>query len=203
MNKKKTVIVLLMILIFSVLPVKVEAANKAKLNKTEVTTYVGSSVFLKINGTSKKVKWSMSNRNIAVIEKNGKVTAKKSGKATLTATIGKKSYKCNIIVKNPHLNSTKKTLTVGKTYQLKITGTDASKWISSKKSIAKVDKNGKVTAKKVGKSTITCKGKDGKTYKCIITVKARSHVHEYTQAIVAPTCTGTGYTEHICNTCNY
>lgn len=77
MNKKKTVIVLLMILIFSVLPVKVEAANKAKLNKTEVTTYVGSSVFLKINGTSKKVKWSTSNRNIAVIDKNGKVTAKK------------------------------------------------------------------------------------------------------------------------------
>ena len=74
-------------------------------------------------------------------------------------------------VKKPHLNSTKKTLYKGKSYTLKITGTKAVSWKSSNKSVAIVNKKGKVTAKKAGKATITCKGKNGKSYKCRITVK--------------------------------
>lgn len=47
----------------------------------------------------KKVKWSSSNRMVAVVSKKGKVTGKKAGKATITAKIGKKKYKCKVVVK--------------------------------------------------------------------------------------------------------
>lgn len=70
------------------------------------------------------------------------------------------------------INKTKKTLKVGQTYQLKITGTKKTvKWKSSKKSVASVSSKGKVTAKKVGKTNITATV-GGKTLKCKITVKA-------------------------------
>lgn len=45
------------------------------------------------------------------------------------------------------------------------------KWKSSKKSVATVDSKGVVTAKKKGKATITCTLKNGKQYKCTVTVK--------------------------------
>ena len=51
------------------------------------------------------------------------------------------------------------------TEQLKIVGLsnkDDVKWESSNDKIVKVDKNGKVTAKKIGKTSITVKTKDGK-----------------------------------------
>lgn len=80
----------------------------------------------------------------------------------------------NVIIKlNPKVNVTKKTLTVGKSFTLKMVGTKAKSWTSSKKSVATVSSKGKVTAKKAGTTTITCKGTDGKTYKCKITVKAK------------------------------
>lgn len=69
------------------------------------------------------------------------------------------------------LNKTKKTLYVGDTYKLKITGTNKKvKWSTTDKSIATVNANGKVKAKKKG--TVTIKAKVGeKTYKCKIKVK--------------------------------
>lgn len=70
------------------------------------------------------------------------------------------------------LNVTKKTLTVGKTLQLKILGTTKKvTWSSSKKSVATVSKSGKVTAKVAGTATITAKV-DNKKYTCKVTVKA-------------------------------
>ena len=70
------------------------------------------------------------------------------------------------------LNKTKKTLKVGQTYQLKVSGTKKTvKWKSSKKSVASVSSKGKVKAKKVGKTNITATVA-GKTLKCKITVKA-------------------------------
>lgn len=48
-------------------------------------------------------------------------------------------------------------------------------WASSNNKVAKVSKNGKVTAVGAGKATITATHKDtGKTLKCVVTVKAKS-----------------------------
>ncbi|WP_310603429.1 Ig-like domain-containing protein [Anaerosporobacter sp.] len=71
------------------------------------------------------------------------------------------------------LNKTKVSLTVGKTEQLKLSGTKkAVTWSSSKKTVATVSKTGKVTAKAAGTATITAKS-NGKKYTCKVTVTAK------------------------------
>ena len=69
------------------------------------------------------------------------------------------------------LNKTKLTLTVGKSYKLKLKNNKKKiKWSSSKKKVATVSKKGKVKAKKAGTARITAKvGK--KKYVCKVTVK--------------------------------
>lgn len=171
--KKILVMFLAVILITGMLPMQGEAAA-VKLNKTKMTIYVGSSKTLKVKGASGKVKWSSNKKSVATVNQNGKVTAKKAGKATITAKVNKKTYQCKVTVKNPYLNSKSLTLSKGKTYQLKITGTSAESWSSNDESVASVSSKGKVTAKNAGKATITCKGKNGKAYKCKVTVEENS-----------------------------
>ncbi len=100
-TKKILAVVLVFVLSLSLLPaVSVSAApKKVKLNKTKATIYVGETVTLKLKNNKKKVKWSTSNKKVASVTKKGKVTGKKEGKATITAKVGKKKYKCNMIVK--------------------------------------------------------------------------------------------------------
>ena len=67
----------------------------------------------------------------------------------------------------------KPTLTLKATVKTEDGGTAAVTWKSSNTKIAKVDKNGKVTALKAGKVTITCTAKDGSgaSASCEISVK--------------------------------
>lgn len=55
----------------------------------------------------------------------------------------------------------KVSLKVGETATLKVNGAKVTKWTSSNKSVATVNKKGKVTGKKVGTATITAKTKKG------------------------------------------
>ena len=70
------------------------------------------------------------------------------------------------------LNKKSLTLATKDSYALKLTGAKGVSWASKNKAIATVNKSGKVTAKKAGKTTITAIYK-GKTYKCAVVVKAR------------------------------
>lgn len=80
-----------------------DAATKIKLNKTKLTLHVGyayeETYQLKITGTNKKAKWSTSNKNIAAVSQKGKVTAKRIGKAVITAKVINKELKCSVTVK--------------------------------------------------------------------------------------------------------
>lgn len=72
------------------------------------------------------------------------------------------------------LNKSSVTLSVGKTVQLKVTGTKKEvKWSSSKKSVATVSVKGKVKAKKAGNAKITAKVA-GKKLVCKICVKSKA-----------------------------
>ena len=92
-----------------------------------------------------------------------------SGKIVNFMVSGTK-YQCEIKAKSPYLNKTKLKISKGQSYSLKLVGTTAKTWKSSNKAVATVSNKGKVTAKKPGTSTITCIGKNGKSYKCKITV---------------------------------
>ena len=75
------------------------------------------------------------------------------------------------------LNAKSKTLTVGKSFQLKVKSvkpTKASKAVtykSSNKKVATVSSKGKITAKKAGTATITVTMKSGAKATCKVTVK--------------------------------
>ncbi len=74
------------------------------------------------------------------------------------------------------LNLVKLVINVGNTSKIKIKGIASGKkvkWTSSKPSVASVNKKGKVTANKAGKTTIKAKISN-KTLKCNITVKEAS-----------------------------
>lgn len=78
--------------------VAVAEAATVKLNKKSLSLEVGKTYTLKVSGTKKKVTWSTSDKKIATVNKSGKVTAKKAGKATITATVDKKKYTCKVTV---------------------------------------------------------------------------------------------------------
>lgn len=90
--------ILLLAMLFSVMAGAQKAEAAVKLNKTKATLAVNEILQLKLTGTSKKVKWSSSNKSVASVT-GGKVKAKKEGEATITAKVGKKSYRCKITVK--------------------------------------------------------------------------------------------------------
>lgn len=64
----------------------VSAAKRRTLNVKNVTLTTGTSKQLKVSGIKAgKVKWSSSRKSVASVGRKGKVTAKKPGKATITA----------------------------------------------------------------------------------------------------------------------
>ena len=183
--------------------------NKITLNKTTASVTKGKTLQLIAtvtpgNATKKEVKWSTSNKNVAMVSTSGLVTAKSAGTATITCTAqdgsGVKAT-CKITVKNPvvkvtkvTLNKTTATLAPKETLTLKatVTPTNATNkavtWKSSNTKIATVSSSGKVTAKAAGTVTITCRAKDGSGKKatCKITVYTNTEAYVariYTKAL--------------------
>ena len=81
------------------------AAASPKLNKKAVTVTIGNTAELFVKNTTKTVKWSSSNKAVAKVDADGEVTAKKAGKAKITAKVGKKKYKCNVTVPKQYISS--------------------------------------------------------------------------------------------------
>ena len=109
MKKKAKIIsmILVMACIFTmVLPSNVEAAT-IKICKKSKTMYVGDSYTLYVVGTSEKAKWSSSNKKVATVSSKGKIKAKKVGKCTIKAKVGKKTYSCKLTVKKAGKTLTK------------------------------------------------------------------------------------------------
>lgn len=136
------------------------------------------------NAQNKRVTWKTSNKNIATVDSNGKVTIKGKGNVRITATSvdsPRVSDSCNIKVvqrvTKTKLNKTSISLKKKKTYKLKVTCTPTNAnqksvtWKSYDKKIAKVDKNGKVTALKSGKTTVRATANDGSKKYANCTVK--------------------------------
>jgi hypothetical protein len=96
---------LVLSMLITLFPTTAEAATKPKLNKTKTTIFVGQTTRLKVTNSSSSVTWKSSSKKIATVSKSGTVTGKKVGTCTITATIGKKSVKCKVIVRNQFPNT--------------------------------------------------------------------------------------------------
>lgn len=149
-----------------------ETTVSAKAAKS--TIYVGATtkVTATVNYGKGTTTYASSKKSVATVDKNGKVTAKKAGTATITVTNNGKKATVKITVKAPKLNKTKVTLKVKKTFTIKITGKNGKQTFKSdKKKIATVNSKGKVTAKKKGSATITVTTNGGVKLKLKVTVK--------------------------------
>lgn len=163
------------------------AVTKVTLNRTSMTLEKGKSGTLSAaitpsNATNKAITWKSSKTSVASVDKNGKVSAKAGGTATITAVSanGKTASTKITVTQNPskvQLNISKKTLGVKEKYTLKtklVPSNAANKkftWTSSNKKVVTVDSKGKLTAKKIGSAVITVKTSNGKKATCKITVK--------------------------------
>ncbi len=134
-------------------------------------------------GTAKtEVKWKPKNSGVAIV-KNNVVIPKKGGLTKLTAKTsrGDKEAVIYIQVMDPVkpkqiIGLTKKTMGIGSQWQFEYALEPSNArtrvtYSSSKSTVASVDDNGLVTAKKNGSATITAKTHNGKKLKCKITVK--------------------------------
>lgn len=112
--------------------ITVNAADKPyiMLDKAKLSLYKSKSYTLKkiISDRTKNAVWSSSNSKVATVDKNGKVTAKSKGVATITAKVNGYSATCKVTVIQPvkanKIISTAKSL-VGKDAGK---GCDIMKW---------------------------------------------------------------------------
>ena len=138
------------------------------------------------DATNKALTWKSSDETVATVDATGKVTGKKIGTATITATAqdgSGVSGSCTVTVlstvKKVTVEPANLTLGQNKSYTLKATvevfgsGTDTGvTWTSSDTTIATVDATGKVTATdKIGTVTITATSKADPAKKGTCTVK--------------------------------
>lgn len=78
------------------------AAPSLKISKKNAAITVGKKITLKVKsgGKTVKAKWKSSNNKVATVSNKGVVRGKKAGRAKITATVGKKTIKCAIAVKD-------------------------------------------------------------------------------------------------------
>ena len=105
-------ILLVLVLTLGFSPVtNVEAKAAPRLNYKKVTLVQGKKKRLKVRNLSRrrKVKWYSTKKSVATVNRKGVVKAKKKGKAYIVAKVGKKKYRCKVIVKKKVTKKKKKS----------------------------------------------------------------------------------------------
>ena len=171
------------------IPVTEVRLSESTVGIVEGSTYKLTATVLPENTTdSKSVSWSSSNSEVATVDANGTVTAKRAGTVVITATsTNGKTAGCTVTVSRKEipiteisLDKSSATLTEGETTTLVATVLPENttygksvKWSSSNVAVATVDLMGKVTAKSAGTAIITATSENGKTASCTVTVNKK------------------------------
>ena len=180
-----------------VLVVVGEKVKKITLNKTSVTlnrgaknrTFQLKKAIKNKNATYKGVSWYSSNKNVATVNSNGKVTIKHRGKVVITVKAkdgSKKSAKCKVTVRQlvTKLSYNKKTQKAevykNKTIKFAVTVAPSNAnnkgltYSSSNKKVATVNSKGVIKGIKAGTVTITAKADDSNKKVVKIKVKVKN-----------------------------
>ena len=171
------------------IPITEISLDKSSATLTEGETTTLTATVLPENTTdSKNVSWRSSNSEVATVDANGTVTAKRAGTVVITATsTNGKTAGCTVTVSRKEipiteisLDKSSATLTEGETTTLVATVLPENttygksvKWSSSNVAVATVDLMGKVTAKSAGTAIITATSENGKTASCTVTVNKK------------------------------
>ena len=181
----------------SVLVIVGEKVKKITLNKTSVTLNRGAKnrgfqlkkAIKNKNATYKCVNWYSSNKNVATVDSNGKVTLKHRGKVVITVKArdgSNKSAKCKVTVRQlvTKLSYNKKTRKVevykNKTIKFAVTVAPSNAnnkgltYSSSNKKVATVNSKGVIKGIKAGTVTITAKANDSNKKVVKIKVKVKN-----------------------------
>ena len=142
------------------------------------------------NATNRNITFSSGDEDVAIVDKNGVVTAIAAGTTGITATSedGEFSKTCTVTVTAPvvevsgvSLDENELELTVGeeKTLTAVVEPENATNkkvsWSSDNEAAATVDENGKVTAVAAGEAMITVTTEDGSyTDECLVTVQTQT-----------------------------
>lgn len=151
------------------------AKTEITLNKNNISLEHGESIRLSaITSNHSEVTWKSQKKSIAQVDEHGMVTGVKPGETSITATSDGTCISCKVKVKTPTIRLSLASATLYRKERKKLTAVVSSGitpvWKSSKKSVAIVDSNGRITAIKHGTAEISATV-DGVTSKCILTVK--------------------------------
>ena len=156
------IMVLLAVVLFNIVEVNAESFN-VKSSRT-ISSYEGQTIQLILKTKKSKIKWSSSDINVAVVNRNGKVKLKNAGEVWIRAAYKGKSYKRKINVEKPYILYEKNRLDVGEQVACKLIGAEVIDWKSSNTEIATVNENGVVTAQRTGTVTISAYTGTGHAY---------------------------------------
>ncbi len=173
--------------VFCTLTVK-QVATGIKFDVSDLKLKTGEAYTIKTTlapagSTDNGLVWESSDTKVAIVDDNGKVTAKSSGSAIIMAKTeaGGTAY-CKVTVtqgvKGLVLNFAEKTIYKGEKFELvvSVSPTTASElavtWKSSNTKVATISDKGVVSGLIGGVSVITCTTKDGGySATCVVTVK--------------------------------
>lgn len=145
------------------------------LTKYSKTMKIGDEYYLTaITSTGKKPKFSSSDSTVASVNTYGKITAKKAGNAMITAKIANGEASCRVTVEKTVITLSQKSISLENGYTARLKAETSTghpvTYKSVRSSIASVDENGVITAKKPGETTITVTA-DKTSQTCKVTVK--------------------------------
>lgn len=172
--------------------------NNSTLSLTTGQNFTLQAMLSPSNATNKEVTWESSDAGVAAVSKDGVVSAKKAGKATIVAKAADESGKyasCVVTVTEEKkevtgvtLNKSSLNLGVGGSEVLSATvlPADATNkqvtWLSSTPSVATVSQSGVVTGVKEGTTQISVITAEGsKTAICSVTVSGQAQTEPGTQ----------------------
>ena len=156
--------------------------TEVRLNKNKMTLEKGTRETLTAtvfpdDATNKSLVWTSSNKNVAIVNANGRVTGLSAGKATITVTTvnAGETATCEVTVTEPEiisvkgvtLNKTNLAMEKGDAQVLTATLNPTNStnknvtWTSNNDNVVVVNQNGKVTAIGEGTAVVTVRTEDG------------------------------------------